>query len=97
MGLKIYMNFSIGFLVLRGAICLIYDFFFFDVTGSFKGSLAVKVSEPTRMSPRILIDREADILVGSFTLEVSESERMSLFQPIRGQIEVTRQIHRHRS
>ena len=35
-----------------------------------KGSLVVKVSEPLRMSPRLLTGLEGEILVGSFVVKV---------------------------
>ena len=46
---------------------------------SLLDSLAVKVSEPARMSLRLLIGQERNILGGSFALKVSEPARMPPF------------------
>ena len=45
---------------------------------------------PMRMSPRILIAQEGDIVAGLFAIKVSEPARMSPFWPVRDQIKVTK-------
>ena len=44
---------------------------------------AVKVTEPARMSPRLRIGPEGDILAGSSAVKVSEPTRISPSLPIR--------------
>ena len=41
------------------------------------------MSDPARMSPKLLIGHERDILVGSLAVKLSQSARMSLLRPIR--------------
>ena len=55
------------------------------------GSLTLRANAPVRMSQRLLIDREEEILTDAFA---PLSKFMSKFWPIRDQIEVTTQKHR---
>ena len=60
------------------------------------GSLAVKVSDPARISPWFLIGQEGIILMGSFAFKISDPTKKMPFYPIRGE-NLSDNKHRQRS
>ena len=50
-----------------------------DILDILAGSFAVKIREPARMSPRLIIGQEGDLLAGLLAVEESEPTRMSPF------------------
>ena len=59
------------------------------------GSFAVKIGEPMRMTPRLLIGLERDILASSLAVKGSEPASMPCFQPIRGIEIISHRRHTH--